>query len=488
MKKTVRLVGVILVIAMVISFAPVTAFAAESDGMPTVVDVSEITENIYIIEENNYDPDGFVFTGNNPSILLYDNYGTDITFKDLTISGYHLNFTGSVTVTLSGDNVFVSDKYCSVSNLAADVIINAEENASLTATTNGYFISDYGHGGSLTVNGGDINITATEESEGYSLICANYTQNGGNVTIVAKNNSALCYGVVLNGGTLTASSDIQKVISNNNGLTIAPGAQFNATSPEGMLYYFGSFLIAEGSPENSFLFAKTSADGEFVPVNDASVLKEEKYLELKVDTHIHSFDNAEECICGALKADYSGYDTAIDRYNNIFNEYSDSLTDDAKDYIRTEIKKISEEYFGGTGIKKNYTTQEQYILDGVEDGLNNICDTVEKGVADGTFIKPDYTAIEARIAEFEKVHPGEEYKAFIDGLKADLETLKATNPETHADATDDIAAIEAEIVKAENCGHACHKDGFLGFLWKIANFFSKLFKLNPVCECGAAHY
>jgi hypothetical protein len=97
-------------------------------------------------------------------------------------------------------------------------------------------------------------------------------------------------------------------------------------------------------------------------------------------------------------------------------------------------------------------------------------------------------AIEARIAEFEKVHPGEEYKAFIDGLKADLETVKAANPETHADVADDIAAIEAEIVKAENCGHACHKDGFLGFLWKIANFFSKLFKLNPVCECGAAHY
>lgn len=41
---------------------------------------------------------------------------------------------------------------------------------------------------------------------------------------------------------------------------------------------------------------------------------------------------------------------------------------------------------------------------------------------------------------------------------------------------------------SENCDHLCHKTGFLGFLWKIVNFFCKLFKINPVCECGAAHY
>ncbi len=40
----------------------------------------------------------------------------------------------------------------------------------------------------------------------------------------------------------------------------------------------------------------------------------------------------------------------------------------------------------------------------------------------------------------------------------------------------------------ENCGHICHKSGFMGFLWKIVRFFSKLFKINPVCECGVAHY
>ncbi len=40
----------------------------------------------------------------------------------------------------------------------------------------------------------------------------------------------------------------------------------------------------------------------------------------------------------------------------------------------------------------------------------------------------------------------------------------------------------------DDCDHMCHKKGFLGFIWKIVQFFWKLFKMNPVCECGVAHY
>lgn len=42
--------------------------------------------------------------------------------------------------------------------------------------------------------------------------------------------------------------------------------------------------------------------------------------------------------------------------------------------------------------------------------------------------------------------------------------------------------------KADDCSHMCHKSGFMGFIWKIVQLFWKLFKINPVCECGAAHY
>lgn len=42
--------------------------------------------------------------------------------------------------------------------------------------------------------------------------------------------------------------------------------------------------------------------------------------------------------------------------------------------------------------------------------------------------------------------------------------------------------------KIDDCDHLCHKTGFLGFVWKIIVFFCNLLNLDPVCDCGAAHY
>lgn len=38
------------------------------------------------------------------------------------------------------------------------------------------------------------------------------------------------------------------------------------------------------------------------------------------------------------------------------------------------------------------------------------------------------------------------------------------------------------------CTCMCHKTGFMGFIYKIARFFWKLFKTNPSCACGNTHY
>ena len=38
------------------------------------------------------------------------------------------------------------------------------------------------------------------------------------------------------------------------------------------------------------------------------------------------------------------------------------------------------------------------------------------------------------------------------------------------------------------CDHHCHKSGFTGFIWKVINFFNKLFGLNKNCDCSLAHY
>lgn len=66
--------------------------------------------------------------------------------------------------------------------------------------------------------------------------------------------------------------------------------------------------------------------------------------------------------------------------------------------------------------------------------------------------------------------------------------IKATG---HADEnTDYVCDNCGEKLRspADDCTHLCHKDGFLGIIWKIARFFMKLFRINPVCECGVAHY
>ncbi len=47
---------------------------------------------------------------------------------------------------------------------------------------------------------------------------------------------------------------------------------------------------------------------------------------------------------------------------------------------------------------------------------------------------------------------------------------------------------ESPVEPKPTCNHMCHQSGFMGFIWKIVQFFWKLFKMNPKCECGAAHY
>ena len=41
---------------------------------------------------------------------------------------------------------------------------------------------------------------------------------------------------------------------------------------------------------------------------------------------------------------------------------------------------------------------------------------------------------------------------------------------------------------SKTCGHLCHKSGFIGFIWKIVNFFNIIFGANKTCSCGVAHY
>ena len=56
------------------------------------------------------------------------------------------------------------------------------------------------------------------------------------------------------------------------------------------------------------------------------------------------------------------------------------------------------------------------------------------------------------------------------------------SPESGGTASDD------EVIKACSC--KCHKGGIGGFLWKIGNFFAKLFRIKSkqICGCGVYHF
>ena len=86
------------------------------------------------------------------------------------------------------------------------------------------------------------------------------------------------------------------------------------------------------------------------------------------------------------------------------------------------------------------------------------------------------------------------HKPTMVGEKAATETQDGYTGDTVC-ATCGMMIEEGKIIPATGdssgsgrCDHLCHKDGIPGFFWKILRLFFKLFQINPVCECGAAHY
>lgn len=73
-------------------------------------------------------------------------------------------------------------------------------------------------------------------------------------------------------------------------------------------------------------------------------------------------------------------------------------------------------------------------------------------------------------------------------LKAQQTIGKLSHKDDNGDYVCDYSCGYKFENPADTCSHICHKSGFLGFIWKIVRFFWKLFKMNPICECGTTHY
>ncbi len=88
-------------------------------------------------------------------------------------------------------------------------------------------------------------------------------------------------------------------------------------------------------------------------------------------------------------------------------------------------------------------------------------------------------------------HIDDDKDFFCDYCDTALPDDDADGPDencSHVDENQDGICDNCNYDFTSDCDHVCHKDGFVGFFWKIIRLFWKLFKMNPLCECGMAHY
>lgn len=139
----------------------------------------------------------------------------------------------------------------------------------------------------------------------------------------------------------------------------------------------------------------------------------------------------------------------------------------------------------------------EYILTGIRN------DVAENTPCDGHIyeeVRTEPTCTETGSIAY-TCYCGETYSEIIAALGHTEEVVneKAATATSNGYTGDVVCSVcgelieEGEIIPAtgtqsKNCDHMCHKSGFVGFIWKIVQFFWNLFNMNPVCECGAAHY
>ena len=94
--------------------------------------------------------------------------------------------------------------------------------------------------------------------------------------------------------------------------------------------------------------------------------------------------------------------------------------------------------------------------------------------------------------------PGERYATIYDFDESNVrgyteKTIYYTECVADYEPDEPETPVEPEIPDepdepAKDCDCNCHKGGFMGFIWKIQRFFSKLFGINKTCDCGIKHY
>ena len=202
--------------------------------------------------------------------------------------------------------------------------------------------------------------------------------------------------------------------------------------------------------------------------------------------------------------------TPIDELAQIGNAYIHiyTITKHTATFIANDEEVCSLKVVAGTEISAPETnpSKADYIFKGwaVKDTTDIVTFPVEMGDADVEYVAvfeacthsfTDYIEIEAAKCGV----AGKEEATCNNGCgKTDEKEIPALS---HADADGDYICDNGCGYEFEkpvdptpdepadtDCDHICHKDGILGFFWKVISFLYRLFNIQQYCDCGVIHY
>ena len=216
-----------------------------------------------------------------------------------------------------------------------------------------------------------------------------------------------------------------------------------------------------------------------------------------------NYDWNEDYTAGTLRADTNAQIrfceglAALGTANNAWLYYT-------KDpHAGTPIKSIfvditDTQAFSGSFNLNRFNTEYPYAfaqnLNGTYDfDRDNAAFNVRMGYA-GDFTGGEYAAAKGSWAYIGLVHAVETHTyepAVVPEDPTEPSTEPVTQPYTEP-LTDPATQPYTDPViepRPEGCTHICHSsNGLMKVIWKIVNFFNKLFKINKTCSCGEAHW
>lgn len=190
------------------------------------------------------------------------------------------------------------------------------------------------------------------------------------------------------------------------------------------------------------------------------------------------------------------YFCMLDYDNGHRYEFTDIVEHDGKDVVVPEKIRNADIRLRRDIAGLNVEDYEEYIeilTDDLkfEDDYGDIAVYIDNGEDlddDGRFVSGKTYNLYIYLAPESDKLLSNNITATVNGNKVYCYTTSWEPGGEYGDIVVPYVTLEVEITVTDPCEHMCHQGGIVGFFWRIINLFNKIFGLNPFCECGATHY